>query len=239
MAIYFPERFAQLQRSNEAAMSRMRKMAIAAVQDESDVRMEKAYVAVLNALTESSFGGISADERNYRDFLARQLEDVCLRWKEAGEVVHDVKEDLSQIGLSSMWPFDDLFDSGAFEDVSYVHLGEVSLTGAALAHEAHLDGFFIQPATVGDMNGIMLTFTCSSHAEHEEDLGSLLRARSRMARIWMSNSEDNDGTIIPQVSGDLDLVRDRTLPRALGLAAGAIRLIGERDLSSDRSAGCR
>ncbi len=231
MAIYFPERFAQLQRSYETAMSRMRKTAIAAVQDESSVRMEKVYVTVLHALTESSFGGITSDERNYRDFLARQLEDVCLRWNEAGAVVHDVKEDHSQIGMLP-WTFDDLSDSGSFEDVSYVHLGEVRLTGAALAHEAHLDGFFIQHATVGDINGMMLTFTCSPNAEHEDDLGSLLRARSRMARIWMSTSDVTDGKIIPQVSGDPDLVRDRTLPRALGLAAGAIRLIRDRNLST-------
>lgn len=77
----------------------------------------------------------------------------------------------------------------------------------------------------------MLTFTCSPNEamRYVNDLGSLLRCRSRMARSWISNYDVVRQTVRPLVSGDPDVLRDRSLPTALRIASSAIRLVSERD----------
>lgn len=226
MPMYFPERFAHLEESYDAAMMRLRKTAVAAVSHETEARMEKAYVSVLGALTNSSFGDIGEQERRYRSFLSEQLQEVCFKWRESGGRVYDIEDESDEIRPWCVEPFEDLLSSDAFQEPCYVHLGEVVLTGARLHREAHLSGFFIEPADLGDERGAMLTFTCSPNRETvEQDLGSMLLAKSRMVQAWIRHAELGGEMVRPKVSGDPDLLRDRSLATAICLAAGAIRLI--------------
>lgn len=230
MTVYFPDRYSHLQQVFDSTMCRLRKAAIAAVAGETEAAMEAAYVAAFGALKDSSFGTVGRDERRFRQFLSEQLEDVRFHWEKAGAKIYDLEDDRAELQPHVADPFDALLTSDAFLEVSYVHLGEVRLTGAELCREAHLDGFFIQPATIGDDRGTMLTFTCSPNEEPGDinDLGSLLRSRSRMAQAWISNTDVVRQTVRPVVSGDPDVLRDRSLSTALGFASSAISLIIER-----------
>ncbi|NTF17608.1 hypothetical protein G6L37_04295 [Agrobacterium rubi] len=228
MPTYFPEQFDLLTEAYDATMMRLRKAAVAAVANEPEARMEKTYLAVLGALTTSAFGDVEEEERRYRGYLADQLENVCFKWKEAGGRIYDVENDRDEIRPWCIDPFEDLLTSSAFGDICYVHLGEVVLAGADLQRQAHISGFFVEPAELGCEQGAMLTFTCSSDENPEQDLGSMLRARSRTVQAWIRHAELGSEMVRPQVSGDSDLLRDRTLPTALSLAAGAMRLIAEK-----------
>lgn len=228
MPIYFPEQFTKLTEAYDAAMMRLRKTAVAAVAHETEARMEKAYVGVLGALTDSSFGDLGTQERRYRGFLADRLEDVCFKWSQGGGRIYDVEDRSDEILPCCTDPFADLLSTDALTQICYVHLGEVMLTGANLQRQAHLSGFFIEPAELGDERGAMLTFTCSSDDETvERDLGSMLRARSRTVQAWIQYAELGSEMVRPLFSGDRELLRDRSLPTAMSLAAGAMRLIAE------------
>jgi hypothetical protein len=228
MTDYFPTRYQALRGSYDERVSSIRRASIAAMKSQDESRMDVVYATVRAALTRSSLGDLGDRERQLREHLAEQLEDLCLSWQRSGQVLHDVEGALTLDDfVSEDAAFADLRDGHALPGLAYIHIGESAGLASSGVQSCFIDGFFTQSARLGEGDGNMLTFTCGfeGSAGEPDELGTLLRASSRVAQAWISH-KDIDAE--PMLFGDPDLINDPVMHYALTTAAASVRVVAER-----------
>lgn len=228
MTDYFPTRHQMLRDRYNDRMNSIRRASIAAMETQTEDRMDDVYRTVRGALISGSLGDLGDNERRVREHLADQLETICISWQQSGEVLHDVAGALSfDDFLSDDAPFADLSDDQAFPGLTYIHFGKLRGLATSKIPICFVDGFFTQPSSLAEQDGNMLTFTCGFQEDENgpSELGPLLRLSSRVVQAWIPSEDDNRE---PMLFGDPDLIHDPAIHHALVAAAASVRIVAKQ-----------